>query len=255
VPDWFEDERFWIDFAPIMFTEVRMAGAAEEVEGVLQLAGMTDEDGAAVLDLGCGPGRHTLALADEGFAVTGVDLSAALLERARHRAEAAGLQVELIREDMRTFVRPEAYRLAVSLLSSFGYFETRAEDLHVLQNVCRSLQPGGTFVMDLMGKEVLARQFQQAGVEAFEDGSMLFERREILDAWRRIRTEWVLVKGETARRHTIHLNLYSAQELAGALQQAGFEEVVAYGDVLGRPYGPGARRLVVVATKPGAVRP
>ena len=144
---WFEDEAFWETFYPFMFGEPKMAAAPAEVERVLALSGV---EGGRVLDLGCGPARHAVVLAQNGFAVTGVDRSDFLLSKARERT--AGLDVELVRSDMRDFVRAGAFDLALSLFTSFGYFETREEDLAVLRNVRASLKQGGVLVMDVMSK-------------------------------------------------------------------------------------------------------
>jgi len=69
---WFENEDFWQTFYPYMFGEHRMAAAPGEVERVVALSGVVR---GRVLDLCCGPARHSLILAQEGFQVTGVDRS------------------------------------------------------------------------------------------------------------------------------------------------------------------------------------
>ena len=61
---------------------------------------------------------------------------------------------------MRSFVRPDAFHLALSLFTSFGYFEDECDDLQVLRNVHRSLKPQGVLVMDVVSKERLAKVFQ-----------------------------------------------------------------------------------------------
>ena len=69
-----------------------------------------------------GPGRHVAALAKRGFRVTGVDLSPFLLRRAQELAQRESFGIEWVQEDMRSFLRPEAFDLAISLFTSFGYF-------------------------------------------------------------------------------------------------------------------------------------
>ena len=68
--EWFEDAAFWETFYPIMFPEERYEAAAEEVDNIVALTGVQE---GRVLDLCCGPGRHTVELAKRGFQVTGVD--------------------------------------------------------------------------------------------------------------------------------------------------------------------------------------
>src|SRR4051812_24553089 len=93
--DWFADESFWETTFPFMFPESRIAAAGEEVEQFLALAQIT---GGKALDLACGPGRHAVALAQRGFAVTGVDRSEFLLRHARDRASDADQAIEWVRE-------------------------------------------------------------------------------------------------------------------------------------------------------------
>ena len=102
--EWFADESFWNKLYPFMFSEQRFSVAADEVRGVLDLVNLAEGD---VLDLACGPGRHSVALAKEGFKVTGVDLSPYLLQKAAGLSRDESVDVEWVREDMRHFMRPE----------------------------------------------------------------------------------------------------------------------------------------------------
>jgi SAM-dependent methyltransferase len=244
--EWFDDAEFWETFYPYMFSEERFAAAAEQVE---QLLALTAFQGHAVLDLCCGPGRHSVLLAQRGFAVTGVDRTEFLLGKARERAEEANIAVEWVHEDMRRSVRPGAFDLAINLFTSFGYFDDKDEDLLVLRNLHQSLRPGGQLVIDVMGKERLAKVFQPANIEEEPDGALLVQRREIFDDWTRVRNEWILVRDGIARTFRFYNTIYSGQELKDRLRAAGFDPVRLYGDLAGAEYGLDARRLVAVARK------
>lgn len=244
--EWFADESFWIATYPFIFSSERLDAAEEEVEKILSLL---DFQGHSILDLCCGPGRHSVALAKRGFSVTGVDQSPFLLEKARERGQAENVQVEWVLDDMRNFVREGAYDLAMSMFTSFGLFDNRDDDLRVLQNIFRSLKPEGACLIDVMGKERLARIFQPITSREAPDGSILVERHEVFDDWGRIRNEWILVKDERARSFKFHLILYSGYELKECLFQAGFSEVRVHGNLDGDEYGPHASRLVAVAWK------
>ncbi|MBC7772955.1 MAG: SAM-dependent methyltransferase, partial [Pyrinomonadaceae bacterium] len=67
---WHEDDAFWAENGPQMFTPKRLANTAKEIDGVLVLLSLPP--GAAILDLPCGPGRHSIELATRGFHVTAV---------------------------------------------------------------------------------------------------------------------------------------------------------------------------------------
>jgi 2-polyprenyl-3-methyl-5-hydroxy-6-metoxy-1,4-benzoquinol methylase len=119
---WFEDERFWESTYPFIFPAERFAAAEAEVG---ELAKLTESPFRRVLDLCCGPGRHSIPLARLGAQVTAVDRSPFLLETARKRAELEKLHIEWVQEDMRSFVRPNEFDLAINLFTSLAILETR----------------------------------------------------------------------------------------------------------------------------------
>ena len=244
--EWFEDESFWEDFYPTMFGEERFEIATDQVDKILALTGFEGRD---VLDLCCGPGRHSVLLAKRGFRVTGVDRTPFLLNKAKQRAGAENVQVEWVLQDMRDFARPNSFDLVLNLFTSFGYFDDKSEDMKVLRNIFESLRSGGTFLIDVIGKEYLARVLQATVSADGPDGSVLVQRHEIFDDWSRIRNEWILVKGDRARTFRFHHTIYSAQELKDRLYDAGFANVKIYGDLDGNEYGSECKRLIAVARK------
>lgn len=244
--EWFENEHFWIELYPSMFPEERMDAAEEALEQVFELV---DFDGSTVLDLCCGPGRFAMAAARKGLAVTGVDKTPFLLNKAKERAAEHQLEVEWILEDMRTFTRPKAYDLVLNMFTSFGYFDDKQDDMKVLRNIYQSLKPGGVCVLEMMGKEILARIFRPTNSERFPDGTLLVQRHEIFDDWTRIRNEWLVIKDEHARSFRFHHTIYSGQELRDRLRQVGFSTIKLYGELDGAAYNYNAVRLIAVAWK------
>ncbi|MFD3485471.1 class I SAM-dependent methyltransferase [Streptomyces sp. NPDC058665] len=206
--------------------------------------------GSRVLDLCCGPGLFLVPLAARGYRVTGVDLSPAMLARAEAACrEAAEDDVRLVREDMLTYTAPEAYDVILNVFTSFGYFEDAADNFQVLRNAWRSLAPGGRLLVDVMGKEVLAGWIGRPQAVDLPDGSYVVQRDTVLDSWRRLRTDWTLVRDETARTASIRSFLYSAAELHDLFVAAGFADVECFGDFDGGPYDQSSRRLIVRGLK------
>jgi len=244
VPDWFADESFWAEIYPFEFPLPVLDAGVAQVDKAIALSGVRGGD---ALDLGCGPGRHAIPLARRGFRVTAVDLSAFHLTKARERAEAAQVAVEFVQSDMRAFVRADAFDLAVSLFTSFGYFEDPLDDLRVLRHVHQSLRPGGVLVMDVASKERLARVLHPTLSQRAVDGALLVQRHQIVEDWTRVRNEWTVVRDGRARTFEFLLRIYSGQELRALLGAAGFATVTLYGSLDGRPYDLEAERLVVVA--------
>jgi SAM-dependent methyltransferase len=247
MPEWFEDESFWRDLYPFTFSEERLGLADSEVTKVLALAGMSAPEGRAVLDLCCGPGRHAVPLAQRGMRVTGVDRTRFLLDEARERARLAGVAIELVETDMRDFRRPAAYDLALSMFTSFGYFQSRDDDLRVLRNVRACLRAPGVFVIDVMGKEWLARHFQHTRSRSLPDGSLLIDRNTVVDDWTAVESEVILLREGRRRTLRSRLSVYSGLELRDRLLQAGFASVQLHGGLEGAPYDLAAARLVAVA--------
>lgn len=250
-PQWFADEGFWEEMAELMFDQRRLAGTASEVDRVVDLVDVPA--GGAVLDMPCGFGRHSLALARRGYRVTGVDLSPGYLGRLRGALDEAGAlpgALEVVRADMREFRREGAYDAALNLYSSFGYFADVADDWRVLENILSSLRPGGALLMELMGKEVLARDFRERRFHE-RDGVILLERARVLDAWSATETRWTLIRGEQRYDRSFRTRLYSAVVLSGMLRRVGFASVEVFGSLYRIPYDHRAERLVVLARAPG----
>ena len=245
--EWFDEDSFWEDLYPVMFPTDRIDAATEEVDKVLLLAKLKK---GAILDLCCGPGRHSVALAKRGFKVTGVDRTKFLLDKARARARKAKAKVEWIQRDMRDFVRSESFDLALSMFTSFGYFDDKKQDMGVLKNILDSLRPGGSFIIDTIGKERLAKIYQPTTSDVLPNGALLVQRHEALDDWTRMGNEWIIIHRGRARSYKFHHTIYSGQELKDRLKQAGFVGIRLYGNLNGDSYGPNAQRQIAVASKP-----
>ncbi len=247
--EWYEREEFWEEFEPILFDAARWEKAAEETENLLRLANVPS--GAGILDLCCGPGRHCLELARRGFRVTGVDRTARYIDAARCKAAEENLAIELVVSDMRAFVRAGAFDAALNLFTSFGFFADEADDLAVARNLHASLVPGGVLVMELLGREVMARSFRERDWYWVDEsrGILMLEERRLRDDWGRIDTTWKLYRDGEWRTHAFSLRLYSGTALRGLLHRAGFASVTIHGGLDGSPYDQGARRLVAVARK------
>jgi SAM-dependent methyltransferase len=144
--------------------------------------------GAAVLDLGCGTGRHSKRLASQGFDVTGVDLSAESLRAARTNES---VNLRFMRQDMRLPFGSSAFDCVVNLFTSFGYFEDPADNLTVIRNVAESLKPGGAFILDylnvrhaeshLAADEVTERDGVSYHISRWTDAAHIFKRITIDD--------------------------------------------------------------------------
>ena len=103
-----------------------------------------------VVDLACGTGQHLVRLAQRGFRMTGIDLSADNVRYVAARAAALGLPVRMQRADMAAFHLPERQDAAICMTDSQGHLLTNEAILAHLRCVARALRPGGLYVFDRM---------------------------------------------------------------------------------------------------------
>ena len=106
-------------------------------------------EGASLLDLACGRGRHAHFFAEAGQRVVGIDISEASIAEARVAVPSA----EFVVHDMRESFRPEAFDAVCCLFTSLGYFEGLDDDRAVFAAVFGALKPGGRFVLDFMNSD------------------------------------------------------------------------------------------------------
>jgi cyclopropane fatty-acyl-phospholipid synthase-like methyltransferase len=121
--------------------------------------------GASILDVGCGTGRHSVALAQHGFAVTGIDLSEEMLEkaRARARATAAGTHATFLQCDAARYSSGPVFDAAIGLcegaMGLLGQGDDPIErDLTVLRNIHAALKPNGQLIVNALNVFRVARQ-------------------------------------------------------------------------------------------------
>ncbi len=241
----FDSKRFFEESWPKISQGFESAADAE-VEIAWILAHAARPSGARVLDAPCGFGRHSVLLARRGFDVTGVDLSATELERARHRGAAAGVTLRLVQQDMRDMDFSTEFDLALNLFSSIGYFSDD-EDRLLLDRFCTGLRPGGVFVLDTRNRDHVVRHYEAEETFALPDGRVRIRNR-IDFATSRVHGQWWLEEGDRYLGETV-LRLYSAHELYRMLRPERWSKVELFGDLAGHPFGIDSPRLVLVATK------
>jgi SAM-dependent methyltransferase len=111
--------------------------------------------GRRILDIACGGGRHSLAMARQGAMVTGIDLGPAAITMARRRARRAGVHAEFIQGDVRHLAYEATFGAVTFLFGCFTEMPREQAQL-CLQRIQRSLRPGGLFVLDVYAPRFFA---------------------------------------------------------------------------------------------------
>ncbi|ANE47124.1 SAM-dependent methyltransferase [Paenibacillus swuensis] len=198
---WFE-QSFGKDYLTV-YKHRDLLGAQQEVKGMMDWLQLPA--GANVLDLCCGMGRHSLALAELGYNVTGMDLSEVLLAEAE-AMDSAG-QVTWIRGDMREVPLEGPYDALVNLFTSFGYFNEDEENSKVIKEIGRLLKPGGLFIIDFLNASWVEAHLVPESLRSDGDIHILEQR--------------VVEEGFVKKKITLHE--------AGAEPRVYYEQVKLYG--------------------------
>jgi SAM-dependent methyltransferase len=114
--------------------------------GVAFYRALAHETGGPVLELACGTGRVAIPIARDGIPVTGLDIVAGMVERARGKA--AGLPARWLVGDARTFALAERFRLIFLTGNAFQAFVANADQEALLQRVRAHLHDQGMFAFE-----------------------------------------------------------------------------------------------------------
>jgi SAM-dependent methyltransferase len=231
-------------------------GTVGEVDGIAALVDL--EPGAAVLDVGCGPGRHALELARRGHRAHGVDISAGFVELAQQAAAEDGLDGATFEVgDARSLRFDGRFDLALSLCQG-GFGLTggpgaaepapgRVElDEPVLAGMARSVRPGGWVVVSAFSAYFQVR-FEEAH-DSFDPADGVNEEQTTIRN----------AEGEE-RAASLWTTCYTPRELRLLARVAGLEPLAVYGVTPGR-YRPAPPRIdlpefLLVARRPSAADP
>lgn len=237
------DRQVWIDFYGVMFSPAKLEEARIKTPQIIELTNVTE---GALLDVCCGPARFGKEFAKRGFHVSGVDVNDYLIEEAIKTTQ--GLDCDFYCEDGRYFSIPRQFDLAMNWFTSFGLLHDDEQELQLAANICNHLKPGGKFIIDVLGEEIWEAGY--IGNQVYEVGDKTLRMEYDLSECRgSVENRWYVDTPDDKWVYRFKFTVYTQQKLVNLLYKAGFTEVVAYGDVDGRPYDNNANRLIVVGTK------
>ncbi|MER6584283.1 class I SAM-dependent DNA methyltransferase [Micromonospora chalcea] len=132
-----------------------------------------------VLEFAIGTGRVAVPLAERGVRVSGIELSAPMVERLRTKADAATIPVVI--GDMATATSPGEYSLVYLVYNTISNLLAQAEQVACFRNAARHLKPGGRFVIELEVPQLrVLPPGQRAAVFASEPGYVGVDTYDVL---------------------------------------------------------------------------
>lgn len=222
---------------------------AAEVE-FLQGALLIGETPLRLLDVPCGSGRHAVALATLGHAVTGVDAAVENQARVAKRAHDAGVAVELVMADMRALPPLPLFDGAYCMGNSFGYFP-RTETQLFLHGVAKALSPGARFVIDTAcAAESILLDLPRQWWTRVDDGlTVLLECAYDVQESRLSTTYTSVLNGHVSDQRVAHNYIFTSGEIIHMLDTAGFATCELLSDLDDAPFELGSDRLLLVAER------
>ncbi len=245
--DWYE-EWFGEDYK-LVYPHRNEAEAKEQIEFLMRHIRLPD--GAKVLDLCCGCGRHAVELKQRGYDVVGLDLSEELLELACSRASECGENIEFIRGDMREIPYENHFDLIVNFFTSFGYFTDDAENQRVLSSIAKALKPGGKFLMDYMNPENVAENLVEKDEKDIAGGTHVIQERWIDESPRRINKKITLIREGEESIYRESVRMYTHAEMLEMLSAANLEVMETYGNFADAGYSQNSTRMILIGEKSG----
>ncbi len=237
--DWFNTSYYHTLYKNRDYTE-----AANFIDKLIKF--LSPPQGAKVLDIACGKGRHAIQLAEKGYDVTGVDLSEESIEEAL-RFESDTLH--FFTHDMRQPFWINYFDFAFNFFTSFGYFETNRENENAIRSIAQSLQKNGIFVMDYLNIAYVERNMTHQEVKTIDDiqftitkwyDDNFFYKKIIIDD----------SKKETPQIYTEKVARFTLKNFEKLFENQGMEIIKTFGEYnLSEYIEKDSSRLIMIAKK------
>jgi SAM-dependent methyltransferase len=256
-------ERMFIDAAHLFGADLeeRVERAREQAAGLIDIfSEFQVPRGSTILDLASGIGRHSVALAEMGYKVVGVDISPAYIERAKEMAEERGVgeSCDFRIGDMR-WVGEELddcrgkFGATISMYTSMGYYDEETDE-SILRQLLSLAATNGVLIIDGAPRDRFIRQMRPIYVDEIGEDLVLIEESKwnlessrIENVWRYYRKD-----GKDLRHlDTIETDhrVYSLHELRRMVEDGGWTYRVCYGGFDREPFTMDSRRMILIAQK------
>ncbi len=236
--------------------EERLEQAPGEVNALLRYLKEQGFQPERVLDMNCGIGRHSMALAQHGIQVLGTDISSHYIQIAAAKAREAKVagrakfKVADMRQMASALADEDPFDGIVCLWTSFGFYDSKTNE-NILRDCLKLVRPGGFFALDIVNKDWLINNYQEKGFSRYNDWIVLEERKLDLKKSRN-HNLWFFLKqtGELTFKleNLIELDhhVWNLPELVTLFNSTGWQFKAAYPG-----FGTGFTRRKIAPLSPG----
>lgn len=240
---WFEE---WFDspYYHLLYNSRDEKEAASFIDKLLHY--LHPPAGAVMLDVACGKGRHAKQLADDGYDVTGIDLSPASILAARQMETET---LHFFQHDMRLPFWINYYDFAFNFFTSFGYFDTELNNENALHNMMLALKPGGKLVLDYLNSSYTREHLVPC--EQRQIGSVHFDIERVYQDRRFLKQIRITDAAKNVQQtFTESVRAYTLEDFKGMFARHRLQMEEVFGDYLFNRYDERmSPRLILIAKK------
>jgi SAM-dependent methyltransferase len=205
---------------------------------------LSPQKNACMLDAACGKGRHAILLAEKGFDVTGIDLSAKNIAEAKTSEEA---NLSFFVHDMRNLFRINYFDYIFNFYTSFGYFDSVEQDIKCINAFAAGLKPGGKMIIDFLNVTTTLQHLVED--ESKQMGDILFNiSKSYADGM--ISKKIVVREGKQTFTYHEHVRALQLKDFEHYCAAAGLKIINTFGSYTLAPFNKlNSDRLIIIAQK------
>ncbi|MEO7486109.1 MAG: class I SAM-dependent methyltransferase [Ferruginibacter sp.] len=206
------------------------------------------QTGSAILDMPCGTGRHSIALAKEGYQLTAVDISKEYITALKKKVEEQQLNIQVIEGNILSLQLTGSFDGAFCLGNSFGYFNYEGMETFV-NKVSKSLKQGAKWIINtgLMAESFLTKFIKE---KKYELPGLTMEINNDYDEWNScLLTTLTYTKDGQQEAHRFKHHVYTVAELIRLLGKFNLKTIALYSSTEKAAYKLGDVQLFLIAEK------
>lgn len=214
-----------------------------------QALGLTE--GAAIIDLGCGPGLYVKKLEEAGYRMTGVDRSEGSLAYAREHAPTA----RFIRQSYLEPLGEARFDASIMISQDYGVLSPGGRKT-LLKNIHTALKPGGRFAFDVPSLKAFADRTAKNAPSWYAAGPGFYRPHAHLVLEKAVAypdipalCDRITVVDHQVKTYRFWQTFYAPETIQMELEANGFRLVRALSDLTGKAYSGDSPTLGIVAAK------
>ncbi len=220
---------------------------------------LAEKYGKSILELACGTGRITIALAQAGFNIAGIDFSDSMLQEAREKSLMAGVEIKLVKGDMRDFNLGKKFSLIFIAANALCHLLTLDDFEACMSAVKNHLTQNGRFVISVFVPKhelLINKPGERFPFSEYEDpdgmGNIVVTESYEYESdtqIKRVKTYHSIPGEQTEIEGELDLRIYFPQELEALLKYNGFEIEDKFGNEDQKEFDSDSEKQLIVCRK------